>query len=206
MKKKMSVILLAAICMIMAAGTALADRVGEQIDSYASRNAVSNTYFNGNFSATLVPVYSFYSSFMRDHMWTSSEEEKEQLMDWYKSGKETYQLQGVSGYVEQTASDWNMPVYRFWNKRTTDHFYTTSETEKEQLAKDLASGKDNYEYEGIAWYVPKSSDTPVYRFFDTVAFNHFYTSDEVLKNNLSQAYLNGSGSYRYEGIAWYWYE
>lgn len=53
--------------------------------------------------------------------------------------------------------------------------------------------------------VPKGSSCPVYRFFDTAAFNHFYTSDEQLKETLSQSYLNGTGTYRYEGIAWYWY-
>lgn len=205
MKRWMTVILFAATCMIMTAGIVLADRVGEQVGSYASGNTATVPYVNVSITVPAVPVYCFYSSFMRDHMWTASADEKEELQNSYESGKETYQLQGVSGYAEQTASEWNMPVYRFWNKRTTDHFYTTSESEKDQLEKDLASGKDHYEYEGIAWYVPKSSNTPVYRFFDTLALNHFYTSDENLKTSLSQAYLNGTGSYRYEGIAWYWY-
>lgn len=210
MKKRMTGVLLAAVCMIMSSGIVPADRVGSQPgtqnDQTAMRETVNNPYYYDNSSLTVVPVYCFYSSFMKDHMWTASEYEKEILEESYLSGAETYRLQGIAGYVEETPTDRNIPVYRFWNKRTTDHFYTTSEVERDQLARDLASGKDDYQYEGIAWYVPVAYETPVYRFFDTVDFNHFYTSDEVLKNNLSQAYLNGTGSYRYEGIAWYWYE
>ncbi|MBO7710860.1 MAG: hypothetical protein J6S83_10355 [Lachnospiraceae bacterium] len=210
-KRRMAGVLLAAVCMIATAGMAFADRVGSQqgpqSDMTAQRDAVNSPYYYYDSSSlTVVPVYCFYSSFMKDHMWTASEYEKEILEEGYLSGAETYRLQGIAGYVEETPSNRNIPVYRFWNRKTTDHFYTTSEAEKDQLARDLASGKDDYEYEGIAWYVPVAYETPVYRFFDTAAFNHFYTCDEQQMNSLSQAYLNGTGTYRYEGIAWYWYE
>ena len=210
MKKRVTGALLAAVCMVTISGVVRADRVGSQPDtqsvSTAVRDAVNSPYYYDSSSLTVVPVYCFYSSFMKDHMLTASEYEKEILEESYLSGAETYRLQGIAGYAEETPTDRNIPVYRFWNKRTTDHFYTTSEVERDQLARDLVSGKDDYEYEGIAWYVPVAYETPVYRFFDTVAFNHFYTCDEQLKDSLSQAFLNGTGSYRYEGIAWYWYE
>ena len=151
-----------------------------------------------------VPVYCFYSSFKRDYFWTAFENEMNELLVSYNSGTDDYQYQGISGYAEQNPTDQNVPVYRFWNKKTLDHFYTISETEKDQLISDFNSGKDNYEYEGVAWYVPQLSSIPVYRFFDVSNYNHVYISDAQTKESLSQAYLNGTGSYRYEGVAWYW--
>lgn len=153
----------------------------------------------------MVPVYCFYSPVMKDYFWTASEKEMNQLVKDYSLGTSTYQYQGITGHVEQTPNEENVPVYRFWNKSTLDHFYTTSETEKEQLAEDLASGKDHYKYEGIAWYVPETSDVTVYRFFDERNFNHYYTADQDVKDSLYQAYMNGTSWYRYEGIAWHWY-
>ncbi len=203
MRKSFICFLATALCLCMLPATALADRIGKQNDVIIPYNVVEGGY--NVTEVPVVPVYCFYSAYMRDYMWTASEDERQQLEYNYYSGKETYQYQGVSGYAELTPSDQNIPVYRFWNKKTTDHFYTTSENEKNQLARDLETGKDDYVYEGIAWYVPKGSSCPVYRFFDTAAFNHFYTSDEQLKDSLSQSYLNGTGTYRYEGIAWYWY-
>ncbi len=156
MKKRVTGALLAAVCMVTISGVVRADRVGSQPDaqsvSTAVRDAVNSPYFYDSSSLTVVPVYCFYSSFMKDHMLTASEYEKEILEESYLSGTETYRLQGIAGYAEETPTDRNIPVYRFWNKRTTDHFYTTSEVERDQLARDLASGKDDYQYEGIAWY------------------------------------------------------
>ena len=185
MRKKFAWILLTVMCLVMTFETARAEMPDDPL---------------------VVPVYCFYSEFMKDHMWTASENERQYLINNYYTGKETYRFQRISGYVENIPTQFNIPVYRFWNQKTTDHFYTTSENEKNQLAQDLISGKDNYEYEGIAWYVPEKTGYPVYRFFDTEAFNHYYTSSEPLKEKLSQEYLEGKGTYRYEGIAWYWYE
>ena len=164
-------------------------------------------YVGGGFNYGVtdrIPVYCFYSAFKRDYFWTAFEDEMNQLLVRFNSGTDDYQYQGISGYAEQNPSEHNVPVYRFWNNKTLDHFYTISETEKDQLQKDYNSGKDNYAFEGIAWYVPQTSNIPVYRFFDVSNYNHFYISDEQVKESLNQAYLDGTGSYRYEGIAWYW--
>ena len=151
------------------------------------------------------PVYEFYSPYMRDYLLTSSSSEKEQLERNYYIGTETYQYDGIVSYVETASTPFNTPVYRFWNPVTCDHFYTISESEKNQVQKDLRNGTDNYEYEGIAWYSPTYSGNPVYRFFDVVNFNHYYTSNESERSSMQQDYLNGTGRWRYEGIAWYWY-
>ena len=153
----------------------------------------------------VVPVYQFYSDTMRDHFWTITTEEAISLQNAYNMGTSTYAYKGVAGYVYQNNVANSVPVYRFWNKKTLDHFYTISETEKQQVEKDYKDGKDDYEYEGVAWWAPTSTTKPVYRFFDTVNFNHYYTSDASIYQQLTQLYATGQGSYRYEGIAWYWY-
>ena len=55
-----------------------------------------------------------------------------------------------------------MPVYRFWNETTKDHFYTADAAEKEQLQANYYSGRDDYVYEGIAFYASVWGN-PVYR-------------------------------------------
>ena len=205
MKRKMICVWLAALMICSAGRMALADSVGTN-PAASSNQSSGSVYKKVYIMVKTVPIYCFYSPFMKDYFWTTSEDEKKQLEEAYRTGQGTYEYQGIWDYAEQSAADWNMPVYRFWNKKTTDHFYTTSDAEKAQLEKDLKSGKDDYVYEGIAWYVPRLSNRPIYRFFDTVAFNHYYTSDEQTKDRLAQAFLNGTGTYRYEGIAWNGYE
>lgn len=153
----------------------------------------------------VVPVYQFYSDTMRDHFWTIETKEAVDLQNAYTAGTSTYAYKGVAGYVYEKKVANSTPVYRFWNKKTLDHFYTISKEEKKQVEKDYKNGKDNYEYEGVAWWAPTSTTKPVYRFFDTVNFNHYYTSDASIYEQLTQLYATGQGSYRYEGIAWYWY-
>ena len=152
------------------------------------------------------PVYRFYSDILQDYFWTVSADEKNQLQAAYQNGSGTYLYQGVYGYVEKSASARTIPVYRFYNKKTGDHFYTMNEAEKNQVEEDYRTGKDNYAYEGIAWYASKSLGKPVYRFFDTVAFDHYYTSNEGIRDSLITQYKNKTGNWRYEGIGWYWYE
>lgn len=219
MRKRVIITMFAAFSVFMMSNIAVADTVGVPPvyssgpctgyadDVYGNdADEYRITVENEVKEIVVVPVYCFYSSTMRDYFWTASENEMNQLLKDFNEGTGTYQYQGISGHAEQTPDKQNLPVYRFWNKRTMDHFYTTSETEKEQLLKDYDDGKDWYEYEGVAWYVPKTSDVPVYRFYDVRNFNHYYTSDEQLKENLYQTYMNGTGVYRYEGIAWYWYQ
>ena len=201
MKKKMTRFLLVVMMVCAACTAAYADRIGSNTPNPPANNGYGRAYV----TVPTVPVYCFYSAFMRDYMYTASETERAQLTENYLTGKETYQYQSVCGYAEDSAKDWNKPVYRFWNKKTMDHFYTADEEEKKQVERDLKEGKDNYVYEGIAWYVPEWSERPVYRFYDTAAFNHYYTDDAEIKESLNHDYLAGTGTYRYEGIAWYWY-
>ena len=90
---------------------------------------------------------------------------------------------------KKTAS---IPVYRLFNPRTGEHFYTTSKVEYDYIIKNL-----NWHGEGIGWYAPKTSKSPVYRVYNPNAGEHFYTS------SLRERDWLVSLGWRNEGIGWY---
>jgi len=96
----------------------------------------------------LVPVYRFWSPVLVAHFYTTSESEKQKLIDNYPH---VWTYEGIAFYAYpegQQPQDANS-VYRFWSDTLGAHFYTISETEKNKLI-------DNYShvwtYEGVAWY------------------------------------------------------
>lgn len=92
------------------------------------------------------------------------------------------------------------PVYRFYNPKTGDHFYTASKSEKNIVANTSKSG---YLSEGIAFYARTSQTngtSPVYRFLNITNGDHFYTAYEAEKDSLIN---NVSSGYIYENIAFY---
>ena len=96
----------------------------------------------------LLPVYRFWSPVLVAHFYTTSESEKQKLIDNY-SHVWTYEGIAFYAYPEGQQPQDAKPVYRFWSPVLETHFYTMSETEKNKLI-------DNYShvwtYEGVAWY------------------------------------------------------
>ncbi len=92
------------------------------------------------------------------------------------------------------------PVYRFWSPVFSGHFFTMNETEKNNIIAELSN---YWTYEGIAYYAyteQVAETLPVYRFWSPVFAGHFYTMNEVEKNNI----ISGLSAYWiYEGVAWY---
>ena len=84
-----------------------------------------------------------------------------------------------------------VPVYRLYNKNTSEHFYTTSVSERKEYA------ADGWKMEGIAWYSPSISSQPIYRLADPASNEHFYT-----KNVSEKEFLTSLG-WKDEGIAFY---
>ncbi|MCR5279766.1 MAG: InlB B-repeat-containing protein, partial [Lachnospiraceae bacterium] len=83
------------------------------------------------------------------------------------------------------------PVFRLFNTKTGEHFFTALTAEKESLL------KSGWKDEGVAFSAPEKSDKPVYRFFNTKTGEHYFTDKESDKNKLAEE------GYVYEGIAWY---
>jgi len=94
----------------------------------------------------------------------------------------------------------SLPVYRFYNSTTGDHFYTISENEKDTLINNSQSG---YVYETIAFYAFQSkigNSVPVYRFINSKNGDHFYTISE---NEKAIVLNNPQWGYVYEGVGFY---
>ena len=85
-----------------------------------------------------------------------------------------------------------VPLYRYWNGGTADHFYTTSWAE-------LGSGRYGYAYEGVQCYVspgPRTGAVPLYRYWNAGATDHFYTTNWAELGS-------GRYGYVYEGVQCY---
>ncbi len=89
-------------------------------------------------------------------------------------------------------------VYRFYNKTTDTHFYTSSVQERDLVITKLR----NYSYEGPAFFAfgaQADGTSPVHRFFNTRNGTHFYTINDQERAQV-QASLPW---YQYEGVTWY---
>jgi hypothetical protein len=91
-----------------------------------------------------------------------------------------------------------VPVYRFFNRDTAAHFYTTNESERALILATMPQ----FSLEGVAFKVsgvPSAGLDPVHRFLNLTTGIHFYTISASEK-----AYLEGNPSqFHYEGIAYY---
>lgn len=81
------------------------------------------------------------------------------------------------------------PLYRLYNTATGEHFYTSSQNERNSL---LRGGWRN---EGVGWYSPDSG-WYVYRLLNPNTGDHHYTMDENEHNGLVDL------GWIYEGIGW----
>ena len=90
-----------------------------------------------------------------------------------------------------------VPVYRLFNTKTGEYFYTMLKDERDTI---LANGATKgWTDEGSAWQASaKTTDKPVYRLFDINGKGgHVYTTDVTLKSELmTKGWID-------EGIAWY---
>lgn len=82
-------------------------------------------------------------------------------------------------------------LYRLYNGFSGEHFYTTSEKEKDHLA------EIGWFYEGVGWQAPKTSNAPVYRLYNPNAGDHHYTISAEERDKLIKVGWND------EGIGWY---
>jgi len=92
-----------------------------------------------------------------------------------------------------------VPVYRFYNKKNGSHFYTASESEKNDVAATMPS---TYSLDGVAYKLDTTdpdNDTPLYRFYNKKSGSHFYTDSESEKNTVIATL---GATYSFEGVAY----
>lgn len=100
-------------------------------------------------------------------------------------GKQTFES------VLNVVTDGSHSMYRLYNPNSGEHFYTASAAERDHLK---AVGWND---EGLGWYAPNASHTPVYRMYNAKGGEHHYTTKIAERNNLIKQGWN------YEGIGWY---
>ena len=103
----------------------------------------------------------------------------------------------LSGKISQSSSRALTPIgsvamYRIYNARSGEHFYTSSSYERDSLR------KVGWNYEGVGWQAP-TTGIPVYRLYNPNSGEHFYTVSSYERDNLKRI------KWRYEGIGWYSY-
>ncbi len=132
------------------------------------------------------PVYRFYNSISGDHLYTTSEAEKETLRN---SG---WTYEGIAFYSLNNSNS-SAAVYRVYNPYSGEHHYTKDMSEYTYLQ------TIGWQDEGLSFYAKTIGENPVYRLFNPYANNntHHYT------NSLSEySYLTSIG-WQDEGICWY---
>jgi len=135
---------------------------------------------------TSTPVYRFYNSTSGDHLYTTSEAEKDALRN---SG---WTYEGIAFYSLNNSNS-SAAVYRVYNPYSGEHHYTKDMGEYTYLQ------TIGWQDEGLSFYAKTIGENPVYRLFNPYANNntHHYT------NSLSEySYLTSIG-WQDEGICWY---
>jgi hypothetical protein len=82
-------------------------------------------------------------------------------------------------------------MQRLYHPFTREHFYTNSTHERDVLV------SRGWKYEGIGWYAPEKSNTPVYRLYSPYLNDHHYTTSTHERDVLVSRGWNN------EGIGWY---
>ena len=82
-------------------------------------------------------------------------------------------------------------MYRLYNPNSGEHFYTSSESEAISIA------GLGWQWEGIGWVAPSTSDVPVYRLYNPNGGDHFFTTSATERDGLVKK------GWKYEGIGWY---
>ena len=192
-------------------------------------NIINNEYSQIGLlvEAPRLPVYRFYQPHSQQHFYTADINERNSIIKKsYGDGMNFENLEfkkasadlitGGLGYkyegiAYQSFEMQATALYRFYNPRTTAHFWTADSNEAQNVIKnsignyDLpnAIGKDplldgwGYKYEGLSYKVltmPQyGMDTAVYRFFQPMKGSHFYSSNleevrNIITNSVGREY------------------
>lgn len=140
-------------------------------------------------------VFRFFNKKKGTYFFTASETEKDEIIA--KLGKE-WAFEGEVFKVFGSNAEGSTPVFRFFNKKKNIHFFTASETEKEELIKKAG---DTWRFEGEAYNVFSAEvegTVPVFRLFNKKKGTHLFTTSASERDK-----LKADKNWRDEGIAWH---
>jgi uncharacterized repeat protein (TIGR03803 family) len=160
---------------------------------------LTNTDFapiNSGTLGTPVPVFRFFDTDDGGHFFTTSAAERDQVL----ATRKDMTFEGV-GYnaVNPSANDPNAtPVYRFFDTHDGGHFFTTSQTERDQVL----DTRPDLKFEGIGYSehaTQQAGDSAVYRFFETTSGGHFFTASAAERDTV----MATRSDMRFEGTAFF---
>lgn len=141
-------------------------------------------------------VYRFWNQIEGNHFYTIN---KTEWLDVIKRYPSIWKYEGLAYQASSTQGASEVPLYRFWNLQSGQHFYTANSGEKDWL---IATYPHIWQYEGIAYYIlPLESTAPsqtIYRFWRPDKNHHFYTGSSVERDWIIATYPN---IWTYEGEA-----
>jgi hypothetical protein len=114
----------------------------------------TGTSSNPSFSNP-APVFRFWSEQLATHFYTISEAERDYLIRDY-AYVWTYEGIVFYAYPPETQAAGTTPVYRFWSNSLGRHYYTASESDKDDMIRNQS---DVWAYEGVAWNAPAKATT-----------------------------------------------
>lgn len=147
-------------------------------------------------SANEVPVFRFFDKNNGTQFLTGDTSERDTLV---KTRPDlAYEGLGMAG-IASDADDANAaPVYRFFDKGTGTHLFTTSAAEVASIAAtrpDLVQEQSSFREHMTA----QAGDTAVYRFFEKTDGTHFFTASDTERASIAAS----RPDMVYEGIAFY---
>eukprot|EP00163_Fabomonas_tropica_P020417 TRINITY_DN3607_c0_g1_i2.p1 TRINITY_DN3607_c0_g1~~TRINITY_DN3607_c0_g1_i2.p1 ORF type:complete len:958 (+),score=374.42 TRINITY_DN3607_c0_g1_i2:382-3255(+) len=167
--------------------------LGSGKDGYAFKGVlgyVHKTAVNGT-----VALHRFFNKQIGDHFYTTNSLSKAR-------GAAEWTPEGIAAFVfpvpNPNAGKGNhygllVPLYRYWNRRYADHFYTT-------IWREVQTGTHGWEYQGIQCLVyaaQQSHTVPLHRYWNIRTLDHFYTT------NFQALGKGGKDGWKYEGVEGY---
>jgi hypothetical protein len=150
-----------------------------------------------------VPTYRFRSPATSHYFYTTSESEKQKLIDKY-SDAWTYEGLAFRALPDDVEPN-SLPVYRFWSSVLGVHFHTIKESERDEL---ISKSAETWVFEGIAFYAypeggQPAGTSPVYRFWSDKFGCYFYTISEAERDECTN---DPAHAWTCESVAWYAYK
>ena len=97
------------------------------------------------------PLYRYWKPSVGDHLYTTNPHEIGTTTPGQK-GRHGYISEGIAGYCFSHAVAGTVPLYRYWNGHSVDHFYTTNGGDIGTTIPGK-SGHHGYTSEGVACHV-----------------------------------------------------
>ena len=158
-----------------------------------------------------LPIYRFFNTKSNAYFYTVNFSEKNTVLENSSVSRDnsnewSYVFQGASFEAAHSYPSSAVPLFRFYNTKTSYHFFTRDPNEAETIKAKSASGEWSFNYEGVAYQVYGSDPNPktvseeiaVHRFYSPTLGRHMFTA------NLNEvAEIKATGIWNYEGIGFY---